>query len=190
MARIPLRDHIPNLLTIFRIAMTPWIGVLIARSDYPLALPLLFVSGMSDAADGYLARKWRVQSKLGMKLDPIADKFLMITVFLALAANGGLPWWMVALALGRDAMILLFAACAAATGIRAELAPTLWGKLSTVLQMLLAGSIVLRAVFAWAWVPPASLLLLWSSAAMTVWSGVDYLRIGLGLLVRHRRSLN
>jgi cardiolipin synthase len=179
---------VPNLLTIFRIVMTPWIGLAISRSDYRTALPLLFVAGMSDAADGYLARRLKADSKLGKALDPIADKFLMVTVFLALAANGGLPWWMVGLALGRDLMILGFAAWAMAAGIKAELAPTRWGKLSTMLQMLLAGSVVLGSAFSLGWVKPVSLGLLWTAAAMTIWSGIDYARIGLDLSARHRRS--
>ncbi len=181
---------IPNVMTLLRIAFTPWIGLLIARRDYQTALPALFVVGMSDAADGFLARRFKMSSPLGAKLDPIADKLLAGTVFLALAFNGALPWWYVALAFGRDLLILGFAAWALARGIRAELPPSIWGKLSTCLQFLLAGSIVLHSALGFEWSAPLIPLLLWSSTAMTIWSGVHYTWLGWNLAFGNRRSLD
>jgi len=178
---------IPNLLTILRIALTPWIGFEIARDNYPLALPLLFVAGMSDAADGFMARRLGWQSNLGAKLDPLADKLLAITVFIALAANGRLPLWMLGLAFGRDLLILAFSAWALRSGLRADLKPTLWGKLSTALQLLLAGGLVMEPALGLTWFRWLYHPLLWSSAAMTVFSGLDYSRIGWKL-IRQQRS--
>lgn len=178
---------VPNLLTLLRMALTPWVGFAIARENYPVALPLLFFAGMSDAADGYLARRLGWQSKLGAKLDPIADKLLAGTVFVALAANGRLPLWMLALVFGRDLMILAFAAWALRSGARAELKPTLWGKLSTLLQLLLAGGLVMEPALGLTWFRWINPALLWSAAAMTLWSGVDYARIGWEFVSRGRR---
>ncbi len=179
---------IPNLLTLLRIALTPWIGFEIARDNYPLALPLLFFAGMSDAADGFLARRLGWQSKLGAKLDPLADKLLTATVFIALAANGRLPLWMLALAFGRDLLILSFSLWALRSGIRAGLQPTLWGKLSTALQLLLAGGLVMEPALALTWFRSLYPPLLAATAAMTLFSGLDYARIGWKLLRRHRRQ--
>jgi len=187
---MPTWVTVPNILTLSRITITPWIGLLLARQEYPTALPVLFFTGMSDALDGFLARRFGMGSPLGAKLDPIADKFLVATVFLALAFNGSLPWWFVVLAFARDLLILGFAAWAIATGTKVELSPTIWGKVSTALQLLLAGGVVLHAALGWAWFAPVIPLLLWSSTAMTLWSGVHYAWTGSQLLARYRRSLD
>ncbi len=182
----PAWATVPNLLTLLRIAFTPWIGFEIARENYPLALPLLFFAGISDAADGFLARRLHWQSNLGAKLDPIADKLLAATVFIALAANGRLPLWMLALALSRDLLILSFSLYALRSGIADSLKPTLWGKLSTALQLLLAGGLVMEPAFSLHWFRHLYPHLLAASATMTAFSGLDYCRIGWILLRRHR----
>ena len=169
---------LPNLLTLARIGLAPWIGLKIAQTDYAVALPLLAAAGVTDAADGFLARRLGWQSSLGAKLDPVADKLLAATVFVALAANGSLPGWMLWLVLGRDLLILGFAVWAFRAGVRAELKPTLWGKLSTLLQLLLAGGLLLQGAFPAEGLSAVLPLLLWTAAAMTVWSGIDYGRIG------------
>lgn len=179
---------LPNVLTFARIGLTPWIGLAIARKDYQTALPVLFVAGMSDALDGYLARRFQSQSRLGAKLDPVADKLLTTTVFLALALNGGVPVWMAALVFGRDLMILGFAGWALWRGIKADLEPTIWGKLSTMLQLLLAGCVVLRQATGAEWALPVSTALLWASAGITLWSGLHYALIGWNLAIRHEHS--
>jgi len=180
----------PNILTLGRIGITPWIGMLIARGDYRTALPVLFFTGMSDAADGFLARRFGMGSALGAKLDPIADKFLAGTVFLALAFNGALPWWYVALAFSRDLLILGFGTWVMTKGIQIDLSPTIWGKLSTALQLLLAGGIVMQAALGLAWLALFLPVLLWSSTALTLWSGVHYGWMGWRGLAHHRHSLD
>jgi cardiolipin synthase (CMP-forming) len=178
----------PNALTLGRMAATPWIGFLLARGRYQEALPVLFVVGMTDAFDGWLARRFGWQSKLGGYLDPIADKFLLTVVYISFLLSGAVPGWLAVLVLARDACILLFAAGAYAfAGIR-SFAPSVWGKLSTCLQLLLAGGTVWRG-----WAPgvlPEWLMiaLLWGTAGATVWSGVHYLSSGLGMLRRQRHG--
>jgi cardiolipin synthase len=179
---------LPNLLTLARMGLTPWAGVAIASRNYETALPVLFVAGITDGLDGYIARRYQMQSRLGAKLDPIADKLLAATVFLALAINGGVPLWMAGLVLGRDLMILSFAAWALWRGVKAELAPTLWGKLSTLLQLMLAVAVVLREALELRGADPPLSALLWASAAMTVWSGLHYAWVGRRLAAEARRS--
>lgn len=165
----------PNLLTLSRIALTPFLTVAIAQNAWRIALPLIVVASATDALDGYLARRFHWFSTLGEKLDPIADKLMLAAVYGALWYAGVLPGWLTAFVLGRDVLILLFGAIAFAfTDIR-RLPPSRWGKLSTVLQMTLAGSAVLAAASGLVPLPAIlSFALIPATAVATVWSGIHY----------------
>lgn len=174
--------HLPNVITILRILFTPLIGVFLARHDAQGAFPWMFVAGFSDMLDGYLARHFQWQSKLGAILDPIADKVLAVTVYLGLAFGGSLPWWLVWLVLGRDALILAFSFFALLfTKIR-SFAPSVWGKISTFFQLSLAGWTIMD--LAWPGYPPAWVItaFLWLATAGTIVSGVHYLYTGARVL--------
>lgn len=181
---------LPNVLTVARLGLAPWIGLAIARRDYETALPVLVAAGVSDALDGYLARRFHSRTQLGARLDPAADKALAAAVFLALAWNGGVPVWMAGLVFGRDLLILGFAGWALWRGIAAELAPTIWGKLSTLLQLSLAVAVVLRQGFGAGWVAPLIPALLWAAAGMTIWSGLHYARLGWKLVCGREYSID
>lgn len=178
----------PNLLTLARIALTPFIGLGLARGDARSILPLVFIAGISDALDGYLARRFHWTSALGEKLDPIADKFLLAVAYLALWQAGTFPTWLIVLVLGRDVLILSFAAVIFAfTSVR-RLPPTIWGKLSTVCQMTLAGIAILAAAMQSAAL--SSILgpaLIPATAAATAWSALHYAWTGWRLLCRENR---
>jgi cardiolipin synthase (CMP-forming) len=173
---------LPNALTLVRIILTPFIGLELAARDFGGAFPLIILAGITDALDGLLARRFHWHTALGAKLDPIADKLLLSVVFLALGFAGALPWWIVVLVLGRDLLILAFAAWALRfTSIRA-FPPSLWGKISTILQISLAAAAVLngaRPGLLWDWIEPLALYL---AAAGTAWSGVHYAFLGRQLL--------
>jgi len=172
----------PNILSALRILAAPWLGYQLARGNFRIALPVLFVVGISDGLDGYLARRFEWQTPLGEKLDPIADKVLAATLYICFAWRGLLPWGVSALVLGRDALILGFAAVALALGRVRRFPPSIWGKLSTVFQLLLAGGCVWRA--GWPSQPPQPLFLtvMWVAVAATTWSGLNYLRTAVGML--------
>jgi cardiolipin synthase len=171
----------PNLLTFARIAATPYLGWLLAHQDFSTAFPWMAALSFTDMADGWLARRFGWQTRLGAMLDPIADKVLAATVFIALGWSGGLPRWIVALVLGRDALILAFGAWAlAATSIRA-LPPSVWGKFSTFFQLSLAGTALIRQLWPNFWMALLLPVWLWGAAALTIISGFDYLLAALRL---------
>jgi cardiolipin synthase len=174
----------PNLLSGIRIAVAPWLGYQLARGNFRIALPVLFLAGISDGLDGYLARRYNWRSPLGEKLDPVADKVLAATLYLCFAWQGLLPWGVSALVLGRDALILGFAAVALGIGRVRDFPPSIWGKLSTACQLLLAGACVLRA--GWSNLPPQTvfIVLMWATVAATAWSGLDYLRTAARMIGR------
>jgi cardiolipin synthase len=164
---------LPNALTCARIVLTPIVIYAIVFLGCAYALPATLLAGITDAADGYLARRLRAQTRFGAWLDPVADKFLLVSLYVSFGISGLVPAWLVWLVVGRDVLILAAAAAAiTATGVR-DFPPTVWGKLSTVIQI--AASVLI--VSACAAVPEARSLVpaaVWAVAAGTLWSGIHY----------------
>lgn len=164
----------PNLVTAARIGLTPFIGLAVARDDFPLAFPLFLAAALSDLADGWLARRFHWTSRAGAILDPIADKLLAATIFLALAVSGAIPAWFAALVLARDLFILAFAAWALAFRKIRDFPPRVWGKISTFFQFSAAAG----AVIARTWPSFPALVLyptvFWCAVLATLLSGADY----------------
>ena len=127
--------HLPNLVSALRIAMTPYVCLLIGRHEFAAVVSWFAVAAFTDAADGALARWLKVESKLGEVLDPIADKILLTAVFLALSSAGAVPWWLTAVVIGRDVLILGVAAGLLSMGSKRRFPPSWWGKVSTIVQM-------------------------------------------------------
>jgi cardiolipin synthase len=168
----------PTLITLLRIVAAPWIGYELARANFKVALPALFVAGCSDWLDGYLARRFHWQSELGEKLDPLADKVLVATVYICFVWRGILPWWVTAIVLGRDALILLFALAALATHRARRFPPSRWGKYSTFCQLMLGGGGVIQSGWP-AFLPaPTIPVAIAITVAATVWSGLHYAWLG------------
>lgn len=94
---------VPNLLTFSRLAAAPFIGYAILHDAHALALGLFAYAGVSDLLDGWIARRWGLQTVVGSVVDPMADKALMTILTVCLAAKGALPVWLAAVILGRDA---------------------------------------------------------------------------------------
>ncbi len=174
----------PNLLSLARILMTPVIAWHLARGDVHGSFPWIVAASLTDAFDGLLARRFNWTSDLGKKLDPIADKLMLISVYIALAVGGLIPDWMAALVVGRDLLILTFAAWAARTISLQNFKPSLMGKTSTMLQMIYAGVVVGTRMWPELGVTPLRDPLMWTTAAATVASGLDYVRVGAAMMRR------
>jgi cardiolipin synthase (CMP-forming) len=114
------------------------------QRDLDTALILFFLSGMTDTIDGTLARRFGWTSKFGAFVDPIADKTLLTGVFLILGLRDFIPMWLVWIVIGRDILILLGAAVLRSTRRLREFPPSVFGKISTFVQLLTAGSVLLR----------------------------------------------
>ena len=172
-------SYLPNLFTAVRLALVPWIGVLVLHRRFHAALLATLIAGLSDAADGFLARRFGWTSRVGAWLDPLADKALLVTLFVVLGCVGAMPWWLVALVFARDAVILAMVGAAFAfTSIR-DFPPSIWGKLSTIVQVVAClGGL-------WWQSGPAMSFLAGVTALATAWSGIDYVRLGL---LRWRRK--
>ena len=129
---------LPTGLSALRLILALPAGLLLSARDYGAAFPVVFVAGITDYFDGFLARRFGWQSRTGAWLDPVADKVLMTTIFACLGWAGEIPMWFVGIVIGRDVMILAMAAFALAFTSFRDFPPSLWGKLSTNFQILMA----------------------------------------------------
>jgi cardiolipin synthase len=167
--------NLPNLFTLARLVLAPFVAADILHGRYARALVLFFLAGVSDAIDGYLARRLDQSSRVGAYFDPLADKILLSVIYVALGVARDVPWWMVAVVFGRDVLILAMAAYGLLfTSVR-TFPPSLWGKISTFLQIAAA----LTVMGARAGIPAPVLFALWLMVAGTVASGLHYVWTGI-----------
>ena len=129
---------LPNLITIGRLVLVPAVVVMINQGSWATAFALFVLAGISDAADGLIARRYGLRSELGAYLDPLADKALLVSIYVALAVQGVLPGWLAIVVVSRDAMI--FAAIVVSWLMHRPVAirPLLISKLNTAAQIAFA----------------------------------------------------
>jgi len=168
--------NIPNLLSFLRIALVPIFLWLLLDELYLYAILVLMGAGLTDFLDGYLARKLDQMTKLGKILDPVADRLYIFATLLALSITGNIPWWLAALVISRDVLMLLSLPILATAGYR-TLPPHYLGKASTFallysFPLLLMGKIFVEAEFII--MPIAWAFALWG-VALYWWSGFAYL---------------
>ena len=136
MARKALKRHIPNVLTSVRILLVIPDAYYLFESNYLYSLALFLFAGISDAVDGYLARRFLWTSNFGAWADPLADKLIVGVVFVVLAIQGLVPAWLVCVTIGRDLIILCGAATYRKLFGKIDIAPTILSKVNTVVQIL------------------------------------------------------
>lgn len=169
----------PNLITYARIVLTPLVALAILGNHGLTALLLVAVAGFSDGLDGFLARQFGWQSKLGAYLDPIADKLLLLTLYMAFAGADLAPVWLVGLIFLRDLWILSMVSYAwFATSIR-DFPPRWTGKASTVAQLSLAGVLLFEAAFPLVLPTFIADVLVLAVTFLACASGVDYTVVAL-----------
>ena len=135
----PMLRYLPNVLTGLRLAAAPTTAGLLAAGHFNAAFGLFAFAGLSDAVDGFLAKRFGFSTPLGRFLDPAADKALMLAVFISLAFLDDVPNWLAATVIARDVLIVLGLAVALAMQAPIAIQPLLVGKLCTGLQVLYIG---------------------------------------------------
>lgn len=164
-----------NLLTAARLlASVPAIWAILNRR-FLLALLIVFLCGVSDSLDGVLARRRGEVTRLGTYLDPVADKLLLSGSYLAMGLAGVAPWWLVVMIFVRDVLILLVVGLIFVLTSFRGFAPSLWGKVSTVVQVITA--VLLLVAAGWRWTPVAEMarMMTYIAGLATAWSGLHYL---------------
>jgi cardiolipin synthase len=182
---MPAWLSLPNFFTALRLVLVPFIIQAILAGRHTLALALFASAAATDVLDGAAARRLRLTTQTGAYLDPIADKCLLSGVYLALAIARILPWWFVAIIFGRDIYILAaVGVLMLATSVR-QYPPTIWGKLSTFVQILTAVVWMARNVFPLRVLDALSSAMLWPCMVFTLWSGVHYTWRGIQVARAH-----
>jgi cardiolipin synthase (CMP-forming) len=166
---------IPNLITLGRILLVPVVVWAIAAGERYMwiAFVLFVAAGISDAVDGYLAKRFRMTTELGAYLDPLADKTLIVSIYLTLGINGLLPGWLVIMVVSRDIMIVGAVMLSWLVGSPLKVKPLLVSKLNTVAQILFACVVLGTLGFAYP-LPTLSLILMSLVAALTLLSVAAY----------------
>lgn len=164
---------IPNYITIFRFLLVPLVIYATFNGQMWLALSGFVVAGVSDGVDGYIARRFNQRSELGTYLDPIADKLLLVSIFVSFGYLGELPLWIVYLVVSRDIMIVGAVILSTVIGNPVKMAPLFVSKANTTTQILLAG-FVLADLTLGLNLQTIQTGLIWITALLTVLSATAY----------------
>jgi cardiolipin synthase len=158
-----------------RLLAVPVVVWLILADRMAAAFWIFIAAGMSDAIDGYLAKRLDARSVLGSYLDPLADKLLLIAIYLLLGREGHIPAWLVVLVIARDAALLAGSLLVVRSDRTTAMRPLLISKLNTSLQILLAGLVMARLGLGWPDIGFGLDVLVYAVAVTTFASGSAYL---------------
>lgn len=175
--------HFPNFLTSLRLVAAPFLALFVLDGRYGEAFAIFAMAGASDAADGFLAKRFGLMTQLGRYLDPAADKLLMLASFLVLVAIGAAPLWLAAIVIGRDLAIVLGALLTWMFHLPLKISPTPLGKASTAVQIGYIAATLLFLVLGLDW-PGLGHTLAFVTAGFTLASGLNYAALWLKALAR------
>lgn len=172
--------NIPNMLTLARILLLPVILIIFylpADWGRPLCCTVFLIAAATDWFDGYLARKWNIESDFGAFLDPVADKLMVATVLILLVEDG-VAWWLTVPAviiIGREITISALREWMANLGSRAKVAVSYLGKVKTTMQITALAMLLYKHDLLGLPIYQIGIVALYVAAALTIWSMVDYL---------------
>lgn len=178
---------VPNVLSAARLALVPVFLILIINQHDLLALLVLAISSFTDFLDGVIARRFGLVTRLGQLLDPAADRLFIFATLIGLAVRGILPWWLVAVIVGRDVMLLVLGVILANHG-HGPLPVHHLGKLATFCLLYALPTLMLGQVFPV--IAPVSDPIGWAfgvwGAFLYWWAGLLYVRETLRVVRRGR----
>ncbi len=173
-----------NAVTFLRVALTPVVVSAVIRGRHREAAAWFVLAAATDFLDGLLARSRRAVSSVGQYFDPLADKFLLSGVFIALAIEGSAPLWFLVLVLGRDIAIVLASLIAMRVSTYSDYTPTITGKISTALQILAAVTLLATNAEGSGAYAAARTATVFAAALGTAFSAIHYTWRGVMYFVR------
>ncbi len=185
---IPALGQLPNLFSALRLLAAPLVVWLIYTRRFDLALFLTIPIGVSDWADGYLARRLGNTSRLGTYLDPAADKVLLVAAFITLGTISAIPLALVMLVLGRDVVIVAGVVLLWKLRGRKEFTPLGIGKMSTVFQIMTVFVVLVSLIAPLRLIQNVRLICFFATALLTVSSGIAYVRKGIRMAAADSRT--
>ena len=141
------RVSIPNVITLGRILLVPIVVWAIVSSQMEIAFGVFLIAGISDAVDGFLAKRFNMASELGALLDPLADKALLVSIYMALGIRGAIPRWIVILEVSRDIMIVAAVIVSWLFDRPVTIKPLMVSKLKTAAQVAVAALVLAALAF-------------------------------------------
>lgn len=165
---------IPNILTVLRFCLVPVVISAIIDKDWMVAFVVFVIAGVTDAVDGFIARRFDMRTELGAYLDPLADKALLVSIYITLAISGMLPGWIAVLVVSRDIMIVGGVILSWVLANPVEINPLKLSKANTAAQIAFAALVLFALAFN---LPKAQLMQFgtWIVAALTIASMAAYL---------------
>lgn len=170
--------NIPNIITIIRILLVPVFVILIINDRMWQALVIFITAGITDGLDGFIARILNQRTVTGAYLDPIADKFLLISAYLALTIKGILPGWLSVVVISRDIIIVSGIAVLSLIGKGINIQPSFSSKITTVFQILT----IISTLFFIDGHPAFLKILIFMTAFFTISSGLQYVYRGIKIM--------
>jgi CDP-diacylglycerol--glycerol-3-phosphate 3-phosphatidyltransferase len=178
-------DHLPNLLTLARILLTPvfvaafWLDMPVGRW---VVFGLFLIAAITDYADGWVARRRNVESRLGQMLDPIADKLLIACALVMLVYMDDIRGWVIIPALvilAREILVSGMREFLATISVQVPVSSI--SKMKTVLQVVAIAMLIVAPAIehVWGWVHRAGILTLWAAAVLTIYTGFSYVQANL-----------
>lgn len=170
--------NIPNFITLGRVILVPIVFWLLLSGETQAAFFAFVVAGVSDAVDGFLAKRYGWTTELGAYLDPLADKLLIVCIFLALGVRGDLPSWVVIAVVTRDLLIVIAVVLSWLLDHPVRIQPLIVSKANTLAQLVLAATVLADEGFGLG-LDVLRVFLVWVTAALTIASLAAYLRAWL-----------
>ncbi len=164
---------VPNLITTVRIILAPIFVIYLINDQLLNGLIVLLISGVSDGVDGLVARVFNQKSRLGTYLDPLADKIILVSAFVALTTRGFLPSWLTVMVISRDIMILVGVIVLFLNDLQFHIKPSVSSKITTVFQF-----VTVIAVLSRGFIGPVSgylIYLFYATAILTIISFLQYM---------------
>lgn len=156
--------NLPNLITMMRLVLVPVVIVMIGQERWGAAFVVFAVAGISDAADGILARRLNMRTEFGAYIDPLADKALLVSIYVTLSVIGVLPGWLAIVVVSRDLMIVAAILVSRLMDRPVEIRPLVISKLNTAAQIGFAGIVLASLAFSM----EHEAVLLWGMAIVTM----------------------
>lgn len=171
-------QHVPNILTVARLCAVPMVIVAIVQGEFMVAFLLFAAAGITDGVDGYIAKRYNARSEFGAYLDPLADKALLVSIFVALAIERSIPVWLTTLVVSRDIMIVGAVIVSWLVEKPLEIAPSKISKVNTAAQIVFAACVLAGLAYGIA-SPDLIAIASYVVAALTVASMAAYLAFWL-----------
>jgi cardiolipin synthase (CMP-forming) len=169
-------NSLPNLITLARLGLVPVVIAMISAGRWPVACLIFIVAGLSDAVDGWLAKTYNLRTELGAYLDPVADKALLVSIYVALSVYGAVPSWLAIAVVARDVMIIGALIISWLMGRPVAIRPLWISKINTAAQIAFAAAVLGAKAFQFT-LGPWFIISAVAVAALTLTSLAAYLAL-------------